>query len=443
MTLSNEQPSQGALNYLAHVLRRMTDAATTDPLPVDFARLNGKPFEIVMNVLSEGRDKAKRKSRIAAELMAHGLDLILLPMIDAADPQAELDKLAISQNTWKAFDLVDVLQEPRQPLSWIVKYFVPKPCLVVVYGKPKSKKTLITLDLALHIAGGRSWMKSAPNAEDGIEVKPARVVWVNLENPTNLFRGHMIAFASDSDNGFARGTFHAYSMPEGGLDLSKPENVTLMIERIRSFGDIGVMIIDHLSLTMGDIDENSSLASKIMQALRVISETCDLSIIVIHHAKKTTKDGGLSDAELLRGSGALLAGVDAAFMVETDLSNKNIVTFKPVALRGPDAPIISANFVYTQDENLELTTARFERIPYKSKSARAKEAVLEALKQNDKLNHTGLRAEAKRLDKSLSDANIREAISSLEGAGDIFYRKADKGAKLYSLSEDDDHEEDD
>lgn len=443
MTLPTEQSPQGALTYLAHVLRRMTDSASADPLPADLARLNGKPFEIVMSVLSEGRDKAKRKSRMTAELMAHGLDLILPAMIDTADPKADLDKIALSPSTWKAFDLVDVLQEPRQPLSWIVKYFIPKPCLVVVYGKPKSKKTLITLDLALHVAGGRSWMRSAPNSDDGIEVKPARVVWVNLENPTNLFKGHMIAFASALDNSFTRGAFQAYSMPDDGLDLSKPENVPLMIERLKALGDIGVLVVDHLSLTMGDIDENSSLASKIMQALRVISETCNLSIIVIHHAKKTTKDGGLSDAEMLRGSGALLAGVDAAFMVETDSTNRDIVTLKPVALRGPDAPIISANFVYTQDENLDLITARFERIPYKSKSARAKEAVLEALRQNDQLNHTGLRAEAKRLDKSLSDANIREAITTLEGDGEIFYRKADKGAKLYSLSDGDEHDEDD
>ena len=137
---------------------------------------------------------------------------------------------------------------------------------------------------------------------------------------------------------------------------------------------------------------------------------------------------------MLRGSGSILAGVDGAFLVETDLGNKDQITVQPVAVRGPDAPNISANFTFEQDANtLDLITARFWRIEYRNKSARAHDAILEALKKKGQLNNTELRAAAKGIDKGLTDAAIREGIATLEGVGEISFTKANKGAKLYHL----------
>ena len=171
-----------------------------------------------------------------------------------------------------------------------------------------------------------------------------------------------------------------------------------------------------------------------MGALRVISEACNVGIIVIHHARKGLgKDGGAPE-DFLRGSGAILAGVDAAFLVERDQSDKDQVMIKPVAVRGPDAPNISARFSFEQDDNLDLTSARFWRTAYRSIAARARDAIFQALQEKGKLNHTALRTEAKRIDPSLSDANIREAIATLEGTLEIVFIKGDKGAKIYELA---------
>jgi hypothetical protein len=292
-----------------------------------------------------------------------------------------------------------------------------------------------------HIASGMNWMTSDPNGRDGIEVNAARVVWVDLENGTRLMKRRMKAFAHALSVDITRGQFMAYSMPDPWLDLSKPENIPLMIERIKALGDIGVLVIDHLAQVFGAIDENSPLASQVMGAIRIISEACNVGIILIHHAKKGQgKDGGMIEDQL-RGSGAILAGVDAAFLVEKDQIDKNQVTIKPVAVRGPDAPNISAKFSYEQDDNLDLTSARFWRIAYRSIAARAHDAIIQALQEKGKLNHTALRTEAKRIDASLSDANIREGIDTLTGTFEIIFIKGDKGAKIYELAGDSDEDE--
>jgi AAA domain len=251
----------------------------------------------------------------------------------------------------------------------------------------------------------------------------------------------MKAFAKAIDVNIQHGKFLAYSMPDPWLDLSNSANVLAMIERIKAFEDIGVLVIDHLGQVFGGIDENSALASQIMGAIRQISEACNVAIILIHHAKKGQgKEGGMIE-DSLRGSGAILAGVDAAFLVERDQIDKDQVTIKPVAVRGPDAPNISAKFSYEQNENMDLTFARFWRIAYRSIAARARDAIIQALQEKAKLNHTQLRTEAKRIDASLSDANIREGISTLEGTLEIIFIKGDKGSKNYELPGDSDEDE--
>jgi hypothetical protein len=432
MSEETKQP-QSVLNYAAHLLRKLIDPNASDPAGEDLKRLNGPLFDVVMSVYSEGLDKSRRKSRMKAELSARGLDLLMQPMIDLADPQADLSALEISSG-WQPFDLADVMTEDIPPIEWVVKYFLPRPSVVIFFGRAKHKKSLVILDMCHHIAGGLSWMTSTPDGNDGVDVTPARVVWVDLENGSRLLKRRMKAFAKALDIEIIRGQFQAYSMPNPWLDLSKPENVPAMIERINALGDIGVLVIDHLAQVFGSVDENSPLASQVMNAIRQISEACNISIVLIHHSKKGIgKDSGLPEDQL-RGSGAILAGVDAAYLIERDLVDKNQVTIKPVAVRGPDAPNISANFVFEQDANLDLITARFWKIAYRSISARVHDAIIEALKQNEKLNHTQLRAEAKRIDPSLSDANIRDGIESLTGTREIDFSKGDKGAKIYQLA---------
>ena len=429
------------LNYAAALLKKLiSPLSAADPRADDFKRLSGELHEIAFAVLSEGPDKGARRNRLQVEITARDIGYLPMSDIDAADPYADLSTLQ-TKSGWEAFDLADVILEDIPPIEWVVRYFLPRPSVIVIFGRAKHKKTLVVLDMCHHIASGMNWMTSSPKGIDGVEVKTARVVWVDLENGTRLMKRRMKAFSHALNVNIPRGQFLAYSMPDPWLDLSKPENIPAMIDRIKALGDIGVLVIDHLAQVFGAIDENSPLASQVMGAIRIISETCNVGIVLIHHAKKGQgKDGGMIEDQL-RGSGAILAGVDAAFLVERDQIDKNQVTIKPVAVRGPDAPNISAQFSYEQDDNLDLTSARFWRIAYRSISARAHDAIIQALQEKGKLNHTALRTEAKRIDQSLSDANIREGIATLEGTLEIIFIKADKGAKIYELAGDSDEDE--
>lgn len=438
MTDKIETPN---LDYaLAYFKKEISPLATERASMAAFLKLPDI-FKPVGFALREEIDPAARRNRLKAELNARAdIGFLTMADIDAADPLADLAAMK-TKSGWEAFDLADVMLEELPPIEWVVKYFLARPSVIVFFGRAKHKKTLVVLDMALHIASGLEWMTSRLNAGDGIKVIAAWVLWIDLENGKLLMKRRMKAFAHALNVNIPRGQFLAYSMPTPWLDLSKDENIFAMIERINALSGIGVLVIDHLAQVFGAIDENSPLASQVMGAIRQISEACNVGIVLIHHAKKGQgKEGGLIE-DSLRGSGAILAGVDAAFLVEKDQSDGNQVTIKPVAVRGPDAPNISANFSYEQNENLDLTSARFWKIAYRSNAARARDAIIQALSKKRKLNHTALRAEVKRIDSSLSDASVREGIATLEGTLEIVFMIGKKGAHIYELAGE--NEEDD
>lgn len=431
-----------ALNYAAHILKRLTDPSAIDPTIPEITRLAGPMLDLVMAVYSEGKDRSKRKGRLNAELLMRGdgLDLVLPAMIEAADPKKDLTTISM-ETGWKSFDLVDVLTEEIPPVEWIAKGFLQRPSLSIWYGRAKNKKSLVLMDLCHHIASGLPWMTSTPKSNDGVEITRARVLWIDLENGPKLFKRRMKAFAKALDVQFDRGQFQVYSLPYPGLDLSKPENIPAMIDRIKSFDGIDVCIIDHLALTMGAIDENSPQVSQVMNAIRQISEACNLAIALIHHARKGLgKDSGLPE-DMLRGSTAILANCDAGFLIERDPMDKDQVTIKAVAVREAEPPIISANFVYEQDDSLSLTSARFWKVAYRSAAARAQDAILEALKTNGKLNQGELEAAVLLIDPAIANKKFRDSVKSLELAGEIFYTPGLKNSKVYQLKSKDDDDE--
>jgi hypothetical protein len=435
-----EETKTSSLHYAAALLKRMTSPLSSgDPAADDFARLARPMLEVALATLSEGQDKARRERRFKAEATARGLDPLLVE-VEAADPQADLAALQISDG-WTSFDLADVVKEDLPPVRWIVKPYIARPSVTVFFGKPKTMKSLLLLDLCLHVAGGYPWLASDSSGADGIEVMLGNVVWLDLENGAVTLKRRMKAIATALGMGEARGQLQAFSMPRPWPDLSKADDADALIARLKSMGDVSVLVLDHLGQVFGAIDENSPLAAQVMGNIRYISEASNVAVILVHHSKKGQgKDSG-DPADALRGSGAIMAGVDAAFLIERDKVESSHLRLMPVAVRGPDAPNASAQFAYERDANLDLTEARFWRLAWRTAHARAMDAVLKVLRGGPK-NHTELRAAAKQIESGISDEKIRQAIATLEGTREIYFIKADKGAKIYRLSDESEDQQD-
>lgn len=426
------------MTYAAAFFKKLVRDGGRSLSAADWARLSTPMLEIALSVHGVGGDDAIRWTRLQEKCKEQSLDPFLTEII-SADPDTDLTTIK-GELGWQPFDLVDVMKEELPAVSWLVKPLVARPSVIAVFGKPKTMKSLLALDMCLHIAGGLPWLASNPRGEGGLPVTQARIVWVDLENGAAIFKRRMKAIALALNLQQSRGQVLAYSMPAPWPNLSEVEQRDALIIRLKALGDIGVLVIDHLGQALGAIDENSPLIAQVMGNIRQVAEACNLAIVLIHHAKKGQgKDSGAPEDQL-RGHGAILANVDAAYLVERDKIERTHLKFTPVAVRGPDAPTLAAQFSFEQDANLELTQARFWRVTWQSNSAKAQNAILRAL-ANGKLNQTELRAGVKKDEQGLSDQNIRDAIAVLEGTAEILYTAGSKGAKIYRLAEGSENDE--
>jgi hypothetical protein len=422
--------------YITAFFKRLVRDGGGGLAAADFAALPANMLEIALAVHAEGQGGAARWARLEKEFKSANLTPLLEQVINA-DPEADLSILRNGAG-WKAFDLADVMTEELPPVEWLVRPFVQRPSVTAWFGKPKSLKSLLVLDMCLHVAGGQAWL-SNPQGGDGLQVNPARVVWLDLENGAATLKRRMKAIARALGHEQQRGQVLAYSMPNPWPDLSQTENAAALINLLAGLGDVGILVIDHLGQALGAIDENSPLISQVMGNIRNIAESCNLAVALIHHAKKGQgKDGGAPEDQL-RGHGAILANVDAAYLIERDRVDRSNVKLIPVAVRGPDAPNVSVQFSYEQDSNLELSEARFWRMTWQSNFSKARDTILQVL-ADGKRNQTELIAAVKLLKRELSDKNIRDAIAALESTREIIFTAGNKGAKIYRLAEGGDDE---
>ena len=435
-----EEKKISSLRYAAALLKRMISPLSPgDPDAADLARLSGPMLGLAFAVAAEGRDKGQRLKRLNVETAARGLDPLLVEF-EAADPRTDLAALQVSSG-WDLVDLADIVKEELPPVRWVVKPYISRPSVNLFFGRPKALKSLLLLDLCMHVAGGHPWLTD-PSGSGGFEVTAGKILWVDLENGSLTLRRRMKAFARPLGMGENRDEFLAYSMPRPFPNLSQGQDVDAMISRIQGITNVSILLIDHLAQVLGEVDENSSLVGSVMGNLRLISEACDTAVILIHHSRKgLAKDSG-DPADALRGSGAIVAAVDGAYLIERDKIHRDELKLGPVAVRGAEVPIVGARFSFEQDKNGDLAEARFWRQEFKPDSVKAQEAVLQVLRQGQK-NQTALRSAVEQLELGLSDAKIRDAITRLESSRDIVFEQGGKGAHLYRLAgEDEDDEQD-
>lgn len=418
--------------YTAALLKKLIDPQGDDPSPADFARLSETMLPIALAVYGEGRDKKARRARLVAETTARELSSLMAD-VELCDPGIDLATIQ-QASSWQAFDLADVLLEELPETRWLVKPYISQPSVNVFFGKAKSLKSMLVLDMCLHVAGGIQWLVDPAKMGGGNETRKAPIVWIDLENGQAVIKRRMKAIANAIGVGKERDMMRVFSMPNPWPDMSHAENTDAMITRLKEMGEVGLVVIDHLGAILGTVDENSPLVASVMGNLRRIAEDCTVAIVIIHHAKKGQgKDSG-DPADSLRGHGAILANVDGAYLVERDRADRTQLKLTPVAVRGPDVSNLGAQFSFEQDANLELSQARFWRVAWQSDHGRAMETVLSVLKSGEK-NFTQLVAAVKQEMPGLSDNKVRGAIAALEGTKDIIFTQGSNNSKLYRLAD--------
>lgn len=185
----------------------------------------------------------------------------------------------------------DDLDRPDLDEFWRVDGLVPLEGVGVIYGKPGSGKTFLSLDMGLCVATGRPWLDR--------DVESCPVVYVASEGGLRAARNRIIGWRQNrgikDTSGFSCAV--ANFALTGGADA--------LIDEIRSQGVApGLIVIDTLNQNFGPGDENAAQdMSRFVSAVKAVQRAFRCFVLVVHHSGKDETKGS-------RGHTALLGALD-------------------------------------------------------------------------------------------------------------------------------------
>lgn len=252
------------------------------------------------------------------------------------------------------FSISDALEE-RPPVTWLVDGVIPAASLSIVYGSPGSMKTMLMMDMCAQVVRGGAWLTPRAGGYSPKSTTESAVLWVDLDNGTRRTHDRVAAFSRAYDLG-PSDPFHYLSMPSPWIDISKEDSVMRLRDLILE-ADIKMMVIDNLSAVRGRIEENSADMVRIMQPLRVLCESTECAINVIHHENKSTEPG--RRGHRLRGHSSIEGAIDLALLVNRDEGSR-FINVSSTKTRDVDVVPFGAEFAYEWASGTkDMRTARF------------------------------------------------------------------------------------
>ena len=176
--------------------------------------------------------------------------------------------------------------------------------LLLLIGPPKSKKTFLTMNLALSIASGSDF--------SGFKVpKPKKVLYLLAEGGYYATRDRLKKMAKDKNQNLFVG-FPNY------LPVNTEDGYHFLYSLVKEVNP-DVLILDPL-IKFHDVDENSaSQMSDVLGKIRTMMAELKLSVILVHHTGKVASRGG-------RGSSVIVGDYDSC--IEICKSDKGNVSLK-------------------------------------------------------------------------------------------------------------------
>ncbi len=190
----------------------------------------------------------------------------------------------------------------RPKVDWMIDGLLLERSLAVMFGAGATFKSFLALDIALHLATGRSW--------HGRPVLAGTVVYAAGEGVDGLC-ARLDAWTNRYQ---VKELPHFYAMTEVPR-LCDEADVSRLLARLKSMHTAPrLVIIDTLAWAMEGADENNTGdMTKAVSAAKRIRDELGCAVLIVHH---TNKSG------LMRGNEALRNNVDC--MIETRAEERRI-----------------------------------------------------------------------------------------------------------------------
>jgi len=310
----------------------------------------------------------------------------------------------------KVIPVFQIINYNYGPDVWLVENLIPDNSITAISGMPGSFKTWLTLELARCVSKGEDFLGKFKVTKNG-------VLFVDKENHQKHIQSRLKKIGVDEDD-----DIFYLNNEDFSIDVDKDFNQ--LTQAISVLG-VKVVVFDSLvRIHKGDENESQHIA-KVMGKFRKITNL-GVNVIFIHHHRKE-KTGSKNNANSLRGSSDILAGIDCLLVVEKS-QNKNNLVINQAKLRQQEALEPFSVKIISDDNKVELKYEG-EHDPKGEVKTELKKIILELLAEKDEIGRKEL---IEMLEDDYSTAVIDDTLKELQ-PNYINKRKAESNKYFFSL----------
>ncbi len=212
------------------------------------------------------------------------------------------------------FMWVDEFCKQPSETSWLVRGYLERDCLAVLFGDSQAGKSFIAIDLSLHIAHGLKWC--------GKRTHKGLVLYIAAEGKNGLKR--RIMAWHEFHNLPLKRNMAVRTVP---AKLCEIENTKDLVKQIKLFlNEVNpvLIVVDTLNRNFGDGDENKTQdMGRFVDGMNELKLSTNACILAPHHVGHTNKERG-------RGSISLFNAVDFEYRVERTGDPDHVDTLQTV-----------------------------------------------------------------------------------------------------------------
>ena len=217
-------------------------------------------------------------------------------------PEGELeivDEPDDDDDTFPIYDLDHLRRMP--PVEWVVEGLLTRHGFSVLYGEPGAGKSFVALDIALSIVHGIAWQDHP--------VQRGAVLYIAGEGVGGL--GKRIKGWEAAHGLSGRGA--PFFVVPVAVKFREQEDIERLLKTIEKLdARFSMVVVDTVARALLGGDENSATDMGLfIDACDAVKRHTNCALMAIHHSGKDVARG-------LRGSTALLGGVDASIRVKQD-----------------------------------------------------------------------------------------------------------------------------
>jgi len=206
--------------------------------------------------------------------------------------------------------------------------------IAMIFGPPKSMKTMATMGMCRNWAAGRAWMDLEPQ-------RPLRIAYLNFEiKEDNLRRRLHLADLEDDHVEQMRGNWW---LTNRFVDTLSPQFVSDCVQSLTEGppggGSFDLVVVDPLiDLFNGDSENDNKQVKEFIKHLRILAHRIDpdCALLLVHHSNKTGREDRHAEPfASLRGGSAFRGSYDTGISLAWETERREALRMSFEVRNGP------------------------------------------------------------------------------------------------------------